>query len=270
MYDLGDAVVLAVSVRDSAGALSNATNAVLTITLPDGTTATPAVTNPPAVTGQYTVTYSPSQAGRHVARWVFTTPNVAFSDTFDVREADPGYIVSLADAKLHLNIPAPTTTHDEELRGHVEMATKVCEFFAGPVVVRSYTERVASCGWMMLEHTPVVSVTTITPWLTAGATYLAADVAFDPDTGRVERLNGGYFTGGPFRVVYKAGRAIVPANLTMAALAIVKHAWASQRGTQGRTRMGGDDTSVVPGLGFAVPNRALEYLQPNKRGPMVG
>lgn len=269
-HDLGDTVGLATTLRDSAGDPANAVAAVLTITKPDGTTEAPSVTNPPAVTGQYAEDYVPAVPGRYVARWVFTTPDAAYVDTFDVREADPGYVVSLADAKLHLNITATNTTHDEELRGFIETATHVCEFFAGPIVVRTYVERYDSCSWLLLNHTPVVSITSVVPWRTTGTTYDADDLRVDPETGRVERKDGGILTGGPFEITYKAGRAVMPANLTKAAVEIVKHGWKTQRGTDNRPRMGGEDTSVVPGLGYAVPNRALQYLQPHKRAPMVG
>lgn len=268
MYDLGDTVGLAATLRDSAGALANASTVVLTITKPDGTTETPSVTNPPASTGLYTKDYVPAAAGRYVARWTFTTPTAAYVDTFDVREADPGYIVSLADAKAHLNITS--TTHDEELRRFIESATKTCEFFCGPVVPRTYVERVPSCAWMLLKRTPVVSLTSVVPWRTAGTTYTVGDLVVEEDTGRVERLDGGVFTGGPFRVTYKAGQSVIPSNITEAALIIIAHSWDTQRGQQNRPRAGGMDASIVPGLGYAVPNRALEKLQPHKRGPMVG
>jgi hypothetical protein len=70
VFDLSDSVPLAVDIKDSAGALTNATTITLTLTLPDGTTTAPSVTNPPSVTGQYRVTYVPVQEGRHVVRWV--------------------------------------------------------------------------------------------------------------------------------------------------------------------------------------------------------
>ena len=85
-YDLGDAVTLAIQVRDVNGTLANASAVTLTITLPDGTTTTPSVTNP--TTGNYTATYAPTTAGRYLARWVATGTNAsAFADDFEVMAA---------------------------------------------------------------------------------------------------------------------------------------------------------------------------------------
>ena len=277
-FDLGDTVRLTAESRDAGGTLANATTATLTITLPDGTTATPAVTNPPAATGQYTVDYSTVQAGRHGVRWVFATPNSAYTDAFDVREAAPPLIVSLADTKAHLNISSSTTTHDEELRSWIESVTAGIEHLAGACVRRTVVEDhdhlpMHGARVIALRKTPVISLTSVLAVLDSGTDYTVADLDLDGATGIVRRLDGGCLYG-PLRVTYVPGRVVIPANLTHAARIILQHLWRTQYGASraGSAIGGGEDflaTEQVPGFGYAIPNRALQLLEPHRLPPAV-
>lgn len=275
-FDLGDTVRLTSDATDPGGTLTNATGATLTITLPDGTTTSPAVTNPPAQTGKYTVDYVSVQAGRHLVRWVFTGPASAYTDMFDVRPADPPLIFSLADARKHVN--ATVTTHDEELRGWVESTGRAVEFFAGAVARRTVTEVHDDLPqWgartLALRTTPAISLTTVAAVLTGGTSYDVADLDLDGETGIVRRKDGGKLMG-PLRVIFIAGRTIVGANIRDAGKLILQHLWKTQGGGMGRPAPGGMDdyavTEPIPGLGFAVPNRALELLLPDRLPPGVG
>ena len=99
MYDLGDPVVLNVTVTNAAGVPADATAVVCTITAPDGTPSTPSV-NHTAGTGVYSVNYVATQAGRHTVDWRATGSNAsAFTDVFDVRPAMSTQLISLSDAK---------------------------------------------------------------------------------------------------------------------------------------------------------------------------
>lgn len=272
MPDLGDTLPFSSKLYDKppadGGVLVNATSVALTITLPDGISTVPGVvvTNPPAVTGTYGYDYvTTSTAGRFVGRWLFTFATgktSAYTEEFDVRPADPGYVMSLLSAKEHLNIDATDTSADEELRSWLESITRLAEWKAGEVVPKSYTERHPSGRSLWLRHPPVISVTSIEPWLTSGTSYAPADVRCT-EGGRVERLNGGSFTGGPFAVVYRAGRLVVPANIRDAAKIILKHLWETQRGAAALPLQAADEMTLIPGFGFAVPNRALELLGPD-------
>lgn len=270
-FDLGDTVRLEAECRDADGTLATAAAATLTLTLPDGTTSSPTV-DAPATAGQYTHDYVTTQAGRHAVRWVFTGPACAYTDSFDVREAEPPTILSLADAKQHLNITG--TTDDDELRGWIEATTAAVEWFVGPVVQRTVTEvhsRRTSAS-LALHQPPVVSLTTLAAVRTGGTSYVAADMDVDSATGIVTRLDGGSISG-PLRVTYTAGRAVVPASITAAARIILQHLWRTQRaGSRGPVFGGGDDFSVtepIPGLGYAVPNRAVQLLDPYRLSPGV-
>lgn len=275
-FDLGDTVRLAAECKDAAGTLTNAASVALTITLPDGTTTSPAVTNPPGQTGKYTVDYVSVQAGRHAVRWVFTTPASAYTDSFDVREATPPLILSLADGKAHLNISS--TTHDEELRSWLETVTSVVEHFAGACVRRTVTEDhdhlpVYGAEAVALRTTPALSLTSVLAVLDSGTDYAVADLDLDGTTGLVRRLDGGRMYG-PLRITYVVGRAVVPANISAAARIILQHLWRTQYGaSRGLPSIGGGEdfnvTEPIPGLGYAVPNRALQLLEPHRLPPGV-
>lgn len=269
-FDLGDVVPLTVDIKDAGGLAANAGAVVLTITLPDGTTATPSVTNAP--TGRYSVDYPTVQTGRHLARWVATGVNAsAHTDTFDVRPAAPELLVSMKDTKATLNKLGSVVTDDDELRGLIEAVTAAVEHLVGPVVRQSKVERHNGGNLLVLNHRPVISVQSIVPILTGGVAHSVADVDVDGATGIVQRLDGACFVG-PLRVSYTAGRAVIPAAIREAALIIIKHLWDLQRrpSTGGRPQPDSSgETSYVPGLGYALPNRALEQLAPYRRAPMV-
>ncbi|MFE9098492.1 hypothetical protein [Streptomyces sp. NPDC007264] len=266
-FDLGDTVRLAAECRDAAGALTNATTAVLTVTLPDGTTVSPAVTSPPAVTGQYTVDYVTTQAGRHGVRWVFTAPGSAYTDVFDVRDAAPPMLFSLASAKTKLDIPATSTGDDEELREFIEATTQCVEYFVGAVVRRTVQQVVPGDrdAWV-LHTTPVLTVSAITPLQTWQQAIDPSVLDIDTVAGILRRTDGLYFFAGDYRITYTAGRAAVPPNVSLAGKLILQHLWRTNYGAaRGLTGVGGGEdfsvTEQVPGLGYAIPNRALQLLQ---------
>lgn len=274
MYDLGETVRLAASVRDADGDLSNASAVTLTITLPDGTTTSPSVTNPPSATGQYTVDYVPTQAGRHSWRLVATTPNDAYTDVFDVREAASRAIVSLADAKRHLNIAATNTAHDDELREHIETTTDVIEDIIGPVVRRTVTETFSGRGTpaLVLSHVPVISITSVTE----DGTAVDASGYSLGDDGVLKRVVGYQQMGWRYgtnniTVVYVPGRVVVRSAIREASLELLRVNFRPQLGGNYSPFSGGPgDDLGQPGdrrLGFYVPNRVMQLLAGFERPP---
>lgn len=261
-YDLSDSVPIAVDVRDAAGALTNATTVVLTVTLPDGTTETPTVPNPPVTTGLYRYTYLPTQIGRHAWRFVTTSPNTAYQDVFVVRGSVSPALLSLADAKVHLNIS--TTTHDDEIREYLEAATEIVESYVGPVVRRAYTSRV--CGRrssIALPHTQVLEVTAVTVVSDGSTPITLTDLAVDTTSGVVSYKNGSSFPYREMDFTYTVGRTTVKANWTLAAKIIVKHNWETQLGNLPSIQ-GDSQGYAVSGSGFLVPYRAISLLQPDE------
>jgi len=266
-YDLGAVVPLGTTVRDSSGALANAGNMALTITLPDQTTVSvPAVA--PTSTGTYAYDYPSVQAGRHTVRWVATGVNAgAFVDVFDVREAAPPMLFSLASAKDKLDIPATSTGDDEELREFIEATTAAVEFFVGPVARRTVQQVVQGDreAWV-LHTTPVLAVTAITPLQSWQQAIDVSALDVDTHTGILRRTDWLWFYSGDYRVTYSAGRAIVPANVSLAAKLILQHLWRTKYGAA-RGVSSSDDflaTEQVPGFGYAIPNRALQLLQADR------
>lgn len=261
MFDLGDPVPLGIDVTDSAGAPANATTVALTITLPDGTTVTPTVTNPPAVTGSYTYDYATVQAGRHTVRWVTTNPAGAYTDSFDVDEAAPSGIVSLAEAKEHLNIT--TTASDEELRLFIDAASEWVEHHVGVVVRRTVTEIQSPTrdGFVQLNN-PAIALTTLTSVYGGSTSYVAATVTADSPELAVGKLwlgTSSYTSAYPLAVTYVAGRAVVPALLRTAALNYLKWDWLSQRGAAPTPLDVAEEFASVPGT---VPYKIAQKLAP--------
>ena len=262
-FDLGDVIPLSVAVTDSSGNAANATAVTLTITLPDGTTATPSTTNP--TTGTYRCDYSATMAGRYEARWVFTGSNAgAVTDTFTVNAASPTGIVSLADAKDHLNITS--TTGDEELRRFIGVASAACENYTGRTWRRTtYTETLdGGSAAVVLAHPPVLSVTTVTE---NGATVAASGYSVST-TGVVARVSGygltSWYPG--YRnvsVTYVAGAAVVPDSITHGVLEMVRHLWSSQRGASLPLSVSASD-EWSPADSFSIPRRVQELWEPHR------
>ena len=260
-FDVGDSVPIPVDVKDAAGVLVNASTAVLTVYLPDGTAATPTVPAP-GTAGQYRVTYVPTQVGLHAWRFVTTTPNTAYADVFQVRETVSPALLSLADAKSHLNIT--TTTNDDELREYIEAATKIVESYVGPIVRRTYTRR--ACGWrceIPLPHTQITAITAVTLVRDGSTPITLSDLTIDTQAGVVSYKSGMRFPYGDMDFTYTVGRTVVDPNWTLAAKHILKANWGSQLGNLPSIQ-GENPGYVVTGDGYRVPFQAEALLQPDQ------
>lgn len=266
-YDISDSVPIAWNVQDAAGAPATASTVSLTLTKPDGT---PEVLSVPApsVVGQYRVTYVPTVEGRYEWSAVTTVPNTAYGDVFVVRSATSPAFLSLADAKAHLNITG--TTSDDQLREYLEAATEVVEGYIGPVVRRTYTSQVnGGRDVLILPHTQVLSVTSITSILTGTAAVPLASLSIDTEAGDVYLKSRGYFPCGPFDIVYTVGRSVMKANWSTAAKIIVKHMWSTKLGNLPSIQ-GDNPGYVVTGSGHLVPYQAIALLNlPSSAQPMV-
>lgn len=271
-YDLGATARLTAECRDPGGVLAAAATAVVTVTLPDGTDLTPAVTETQTA-GVYQADVLTTVAGRHTVRWVWTGPGWAYTDVFDVRDEAPPVILSLADAKAHLNLT--DSSEDEEVRFWNGATTRAVEFFVGPVVVREFTEvhQERAMRTAVLLRTPVVAVTAVAPVMPGGMTYNVDDLVVDGETGLV-RLASGSVLRGPLRFTYRAGLPVIAENISGAARIILQHLWRTQRasGRSGGIAGSSSDYSVtepIPGLGYAIPNRAVQLLGPDQLPPGV-
>lgn len=257
-YDLGDTVALGIEVRDGDGVLADATAVTCTFTLPDGTTATGSVLHPS--TGSYTVDYVPAQAGRYLVRWLATGAIVAaLTDTFDVRAAADVPVVSLAEAKRHLNIT--TTASDDELRRFLDVATDLCEKVAGRPLRRLAFSESHDGGrtWIPLRRPPVVSVTTVTQDGVAVTDYVVREDAGLIAKGTYDALEDWESGAGNVVVDYVAGSTVPAATAEQAVLEALRHLWTTQRGSMtGRNPLAGDDYAA--GTGWSVPRRVAGLL----------
>ncbi|MGW1546614.1 head-tail connector protein [Streptomyces sp. NPDC002346] len=182
-------------------------------------------------------------------------------------------LLTLADAKAQLNIT--TDSNDTELQAYVDAATPVIERFIGPCDETQVSE-VHDLGrsgsrLLVLRKTPAVSVTSIVDELSGSEAVAATAVVLDGEVGSLRRRDGGALRG-LLRVTYTAGRTEVPATVNLAARMLVQHLWQTQNASRGPVLPGGGDYSVsepVAGLGYAVPNRVLELLEPYRLPPEV-
>jgi len=260
VIDLGAVYQVAVDVADASGAPADPAVATLSIILPDGSTVSPAVPAP-TTTGQVRVDYVTSQAGRHVWRLVTSGPTTAYADVFDVQPAAPDSIVSLAEARAHLNMQPGETSDDDELRGYIAAATRAVERQLGRTVVRrTVTDRFHLSGadrQVLLRTVPVLSLTSVVSADTS-TTWNVSDLEPDVESGLVTVVSGPALTG-VVDITYQAGMAIIPDDFRLAGKIIIGHLWETQRGAMG-VQLGGENEPWMPGRGFAIPRRALELL----------
>lgn len=268
--DLGDTYRLNARNLSAAGDLTTATNMALTIALPDDTSVVvdPIVAD---TTGIYHYDYATTQAGRHLARWVATgTGAGVYIDAFDVRPANPLYLVSLRDVKDILNIT--TTTYDEELRAYIESATNAAEDHRDEIIAKrtvTYKNMFYGCTELVLPKRPVISLTSVVN-VETGLSYNTSGYNLNNSTGKLRALTGGSFIG-LLEFTYVAGYRVVPAPFSLAVRMIVQHLWETQRGPMGASRFAGglDDAALMRfrSMDIFVPPRAQELL--GDRMPMV-
>jgi hypothetical protein len=259
---------IAFDVRDANGALVHAATATLTITLPDGTTVPPAITDA-AVPGQYRLAYQTTMPGRHSAHAVTTGPVTAWDDEFDVSPTPWPAIVSLSDAKAHLNIDPAGHDDDDELLGFIAATTGAAEQYKHETIVRRViTDEIdlRGCGYRLpaqfrVWSAPVISLTSVVSWdgsVTWDVTQMRASAS------GVIRIMGGIPVTGLVDVTYIAGYQVIPAHYKQAGLVILAHLWETQRG-QGTVMagvIGEEEFRRQPGEFFSVPNKAKELLGP--------
>ena len=282
MFDLGDVVPLSFQIRDVTGTLANATTVTLNITQPDQTTAGPFALTP-ATVGVYNYDFAPTLVGRHVARCVATGTNASsFSDAFDVAPADMGAVISLADAKDHLKIT--TTTNDDTLRGYLGAVTDLIEAQVGLVVPRTFLETMGALNSIVLDHEPVISVTSM---LTTAGVDLLPYFALNGPAGMLQLIPTAigypfayrpynfpgqpldrlyyqgllpFYQGQPITITYQAGRQVIPGAWQLAARMILSDLWDARRGAMAMPARGGDQEQPVVGTDYTMNDRVLELL----------
>lgn len=190
--------------------------------------------------------------------------------------ADPLDIISLADAKTHLNIT--TTNYDTELADFITAASYMWRKRVCHVIPETFNEwhdggRVA----IPLRKGPIQSIQHVYETYgaiqyeltqqTPGQSGSAYCYMVDTDTGIIMRMAAGvgmFFTSGyrNINVQYTAGfgpigSGLIPGDIQLAIKLIVQHLWDAKRGGTKRPGMGGDDMPS-PEAAYSWPQRAEE------------
>jgi hypothetical protein len=197
-------------------------------------------------------------------------------------------VITLADAKAHLNIPTANTTSDSELQGFVDAVTPVVEDIAGFITQRTITNEVHDGGTNLiaLKYTPVIAVTSVIEYVGQTAFTLTSQ----PQSATVDNygfelvdVNGGIllrrgaagqpipFMGGDRAIVvsYTAGMATVPPAVRLGALELVRYWWqrSQQGGRPSFAGSGGPDGGMVVSGSYLVPNFVAELLASTPTSP---
>lgn len=199
-------------------------------------------------------------------------------------------LLTLAEAKRAINVPASWAVHEDELALFVAGVSGRIDDMCGPVVVREVVEwHDGGESSIWLRQPPVASVTSVTEYDSTTATVLdPEDEATVPADGYLAELDGHFAvvrrrSGGSdlrfgsgrrrVKVAYSAGRfattSAVDAKFKLAAGAILRRMWQREAGSWAR---GGDpfagDESVV-GFFRAVDPMVAELLADELRGPVM-
>lgn len=271
-YDLGDKVYLSWSTVDSSGAAVNPGTVTASVTLPDATSVS--LTTATSATGSYTTNYTPTQVGRHVFAWSATGSwPQAYNDVFTVRDINDIGIVSLDDAKYHLNIPITDISQDSELSRLIDAAADLAESYVGVVLGRrTYANELydGNAEFILLRNPKAISITSV---YENGALLNSGQYVIDSTGQRLYRVGSGtlyatnsygYWSGGMnnIKVTYVSGFVNPPAAAKQGVLEIIRHLWQTQRGSMsvmGRN-LAGDETYQTPT--YSLPRRAMELLDP--------
>ena len=273
IYDLGDVVPLGITITDASNIVGNATSVTCTIYLPDGTTSSGTVVN--ADTGLYNCDFVPTQIGRHAVKWLATGNNAgAFSDDFTVRDFSEIGIVGLQEVKEYLNIPAATTTSDEEIRRYMDAANDLAEQYTGVVLgQRTYTNELydgQNADAIRFRSPKVINVISVTE---NGVSVPSTGYLLDPTGQRLFRIgsntiyasnNYGYWSPGVanISITYRAGFVSPPMAAKQGVLEIIRHLWQSQRGAMNVMSRGTNGDDLYTTATYSLPRRAMELLDP--------
>lgn len=281
-YTLGSLVPLAITVQDGNGTATDAT-VVLTLTLPDGSTVTPSVTH--GGTGVYYCDYLSAQAGRHPYHWAISgTVTATYADVFEVDAIADVPLLSLADAKRHLNQSSTVTTNDLELAAMLAAATEVVESELGRTLRQVTTTehfdggktalrlRVRTCPCRACGPKTFLTVSAV---VENGVTLSASDYIVNSDAGVLYRgglagfSSGGrnWFTTRPqgISVTYTVGYTETPRWARLAVLRSLEGLWTrSQQRPHPGVGQGMAPDFAAAQMQFTVPRAVAELITPHR------
>lgn len=265
-------------------ALSGATVAC-TVTAPDGTTTTPT----PTVSGSVaTASITPALVGTYLVVWTVSGSLVdAQQDQFSV-EAAALDLVSLSDVRDELNINPADISENAKLRRYIRAANFVVENITGPIRKQTRTDVfdgdveaiVLPFRWVSaisdIHETRGITNYTLTEQ-PLGQSLNAWAYTWDRTVNKIiRRAYGGapaLFAPGlnVVSVTYTLGIDPIPQDIQVAVTELIRHWWQfgqlPKRGPFGGQPV--DDGGVATVVGYSVPNRVLELLEPWRRRPGI-
>lgn len=171
-------------------------------------------------------------------------------------------LVTLSEAKRHLNIPDAETVFDTELAIFIDAAKPIIEYIVGAIEQRTVTETYDCYGrtQIALRQLPLFSITSVKEYLgiteytltsqppgTGSPTQYGYFIK-NADAGVISRRMNGYnsrFLGTELVVVYVTGRSTTPANLKLATLEDIRAIW-TQTQNAARPQFGGGGVVMGP------------------------
>jgi hypothetical protein len=275
MFELGAVYPAALNITDGNGQPADPVSVSLIITQPDQTTVNCTVPLPSAVPGQLRYPFPTVQPGRHLVNWTTSNPATAYTDVFDVLEAAPPSLFSLADAKVTLSMDPAYTADDDELRSKIRAVTRSLErvmhtVYAWRQVTETIPQPLFPSPWglsakLRLTFVPVLALTslvTMSPQNTVTTTYDTVNNMYvDAETGLVHRYAGPPFAG---RMIagYTAGYQIIPSNVLEGGLILLQHIWESRRGPGGLNGVIGPEEMADFRHFTALPRKVQDLLGP--------
>lgn len=206
------------------------------------------------------------------------------SDTLVLAVAGVGSgstLCTLAEVKAQLG--KTSVTEDAQLTTWIGSVTAIIEGICGPMVSRTVTDAPAypSGSALSVKVRPVLSITSVTEY--TGSTAQTYTVITSPASAgaytvmlennrlirRLDESGRRSFTGGVV-VVYQAGRSPIPDAINRAAIIIVQHLWRTRNGGAGLPQLLDEPVEYDQGFGYAIPNRALDLIQPYRQGLRLG
>lgn len=141
-------------------------------------------------------------------------------------------VVTLADAKTHLNITGSTS--DAELQTFIDAAEAAAAKEVGTLAPVARTERVRGGRVLVVSSLPIVTLTSVTPVF---GTPLDSSFLYMDAAAGVISYYASWFPLPYYDVAYTAGRnvsATSDPDLYKAILEMIRRGWATQRGRTGR------------------------------------
>ncbi|WP_433233715.1 hypothetical protein [Actinomadura nitritigenes] len=185
---------------------------------------------------------------------------------------EPADFIDVADLKAYMK-KAAGTADDDELADFVATACEMIRERIGEVSpVTAVVEACPRGGIIVLEHRPVISITTVAE-LPGGDVVPPADEVAGTAGWVLDGKDAGLlrYTGcwpRRVRVTYEAGRDPIPANIVQAAKELAAHLWRGPKlnAGGGRPTLNGDSATMI-GSTFALPIRVRELLGLGARVP---